>query len=451
MNKRGLLGLYETTIRNIARRLYLKLHGRDPAYECRLVNEVMNSGRLNNAHGKFLQDILLYSIRNVPYYRDSIGFLREIILEEHEFVSSDVFCKIPMLERNVIRRNFRRLLSRDYAKRRPYIMSTSGSTGEPLRVVLDAIYDRWISATVEYYYSKMVGIDFNRVRKIFLLSNVPAQGTKSLKARLHEEANNMIRLKCGELSRELLADCVKTLNTHKPLLLHGNASTLYELSKFIERSNINHHNPKVIVSTGEVLHEFMRGKIESVFSRKVYDFYGAREVSGIAGECSEGAMHIFTFNNHFEIENSGNCEGDVVLTPLHNYSMPLLRYRIGDQVTAKLNRCKCGSPLPALRKIVGRSLDYFVTEDKRLIHGAIFIRLLRNEQLVETFRVVQEDVNKVRILVVMKRADPDWIRHVETEIKRLMGENCKVIWDFLNEIPSSAGGKHLYVQSLLRQ
>ncbi len=452
MKDYGVLDLYDFALKNAIRRLYLKFNGRDPSNESRLVRELVGSDGFEENCRKLLAHVLLYALDNVPYYRGALGFLRDIVITNNGCVDLSAFDKVPMLVRKEIRRNFARLLSKDYANRRPYLMSSSGSTGDPLRVVLDSTYDRWVSATVEFYYSEMVGIDFNRVRKLFLISNVPTRTrAKGVLSFLFHRVNNMMRLHCGELSRGVFEGHLKTLNSYKPVLLHGNASTLYELSRFIERTDAKHHKPDVIVSTGEVLHDFMRSKIEGVFSRRVHDFYGAREVSGIAGQCSEGLMHVFAFNNYVEILDCGNDEGDVVLTPLHNFSMPLIRYRIGDQARGKLAKCRCGSPLPALRKIVGRTVDHFITEDRRLIHGSNFIRLLRNEQLVEAFRVVQEDVNRIRILVVMKKMNTDWVRYVEEEMRLLMGKKCRIVWEFLDDIPASAGGKHLYVRSLLHE
>lgn len=195
----------------------------------------------------------------------------------------------------------------------------------------------------------------------------------------------------------------------------------------------------------------MRERIESVFGVKVYDFYGAREAQAIAGECSHGLLHVFTFNNHVELLNlkSGGDEGEVIITLLHSFSMPFIRYRIGDVAASGPSRCSCGCPLPTLKRITGRIVDYFVREDGGLVYGLYFIRLLRVNRWVKSFQVIQEDYKRVRIIVAVERVDKSWIKYVEDQIRLTMGLDCKVIWEFVNEIPKTVSGKHLYVKSLL--
>ena len=49
--------------------------------------------------------------------------------------------------------------------------------------------------------------------------------------------------------------------------------------------------------------------------------------------------------------------GRVVVTPLHNFATPLLRYEIGDEAEFG-GPCPCGRGLPVLRRIVGRTFEY---------------------------------------------------------------------------------------------
>ena len=82
----------------------------------------------------------------------------------------------------------------------------------------------------------------------------------------------------------------------------------------------------------------MRQKIENIFGTKLYDFYGSREAACIAAECKYGLMHVFSFNNYVEILDNNDQpveegeEGKVIITNLHNYSMPLIRYEITERI-----------------------------------------------------------------------------------------------------------------------
>jgi len=252
---------------------------------------------------------------------------------------------------------------------------------------------------------------------------------------------------------------LRTINSYKPEIIRGYAGSLYELCRFVERKKLSVFSPKIIVSSAETLHGSMRKKIENVFGSKVYDFYGSRETDGIAGECSCGLLHIFTFNNHIEVLDRCNQtvkkeeEGRIVITTLHNFSMPMIRYNIGDMAILGPKKCKCGNPLPTLRKVTGRQIDYFLREDGRIIYGGYFIELLWARDWVKAFKVIQEDYKRLRILIVLKDriAYGRQKREMEEKIELVMGKGCKVKWEVVDEIPKTKTGKYLHVQSLLKE
>jgi phenylacetate-CoA ligase len=249
---------------------------------------------------------------------------------------------------------------------------------------------------------------------------------------------------------------VRNINSYKPDLIRGYTNGLYELCNFIEKKGMSVHQPKVVVSSVDKLRRLTREKIESVFGTKIYDYYGTREVHGIAGECKESLLHIFMFNNYVEVLDEQNRpvregeEGKVVVTNLHNYSMPLIRYELGDMAILGPKRCKCGNPLPTLKEITGRIMDYFVKEDGSLIHAGYFLHPFRLIDQIKAYQIIQEDYTNIRILAVLK----DDIREAEKRdmewrIKLVMGKNCKVVWDIVDEIPKTQSGKYFYVKSLL--
>ncbi len=103
------------------------------------------------------------------------------------------------------------------------------------------------------------------------------------------------------MTEDNLEHYVDVINAHKPAILRGYADSLYELSRYIEQKERTHLPLPSLSGTAETLRPEMREKIENVFGTKVYNFYGSREVSSIAGECERGRMHAFTFWNDTEI------------------------------------------------------------------------------------------------------------------------------------------------------
>src|SRR5690606_23979101 len=126
----------------------------------------------------------------------------------------------------------------------------------------------------------------------------------------------------------------------------------------------------------------MRERIEKTFGIKLHDFYGSRETDNIAGECKEGLLHILSFRNFVEVLDENNQpvaegkEGRILVTALHNYSMPFIRFEIGDLGIFGPKVCNCGSILPTLSKVTGRITDHFYLKNGSSIPAEFFIHLI---------------------------------------------------------------------------
>ncbi len=420
------------------------------------LNALGNPAELQHFCDGNLQTLLLSAYDHVPYYRnifDQIGILRNGAIDLSKFY------KIPILTKETIRNKCRDLISSDHTKRKWFYNSSGGSTGEPVRFIQDDQYLAWRNATNYYYHKRFLGMNEPAAKKIILWGSEKDifNGTIGLKAKTYNWLTNTIFFNSFRMSESDLARFVEKANTFEPELIRGYASSLYELSRYIERNGLRVHTPRIVSSSAEMLNGIMREKIESVFQTKLYDFYGSREVSNLAGECTEGLMHVFIFWNFVEILDSNGQPveegetGRVVATNLFNYSMPLIRYDIGDTAVLGPKTCKCGSILPTLTKIAGRMSDHFIKEDGAIIHGEYFTHLFYAKHWVKSFKAIQEDYKRVRILTVAAGDPIDAEKiDIEEKIKLVLGQDCAVIWKFVESIPETQSGKHLYTQSLIK-
>jgi phenylacetate-CoA ligase len=261
------------------------------------------------------------------------------------------------------------------------------------------------------------------------------------------------------MTEEDILSFIKTINSYKPDIIRGYSSSLYELSRYAERNNLKLYSPKIIIGAAETLTPKMREKIEFVFKTKIYNYYGAREVSSIAGECTDGLMHCFTFYNNVEILNSkdepvkNGEEGRVIITNLHNYSMPLIRYEISDIAVPGTNKCSCGNFLPTFENVTGRITDWFVREDKTTISPVFFMYLfmgIYEKRFFKKFQIVQEDYRKIRVKLVPEGEKYiPYKKDIEEKIREMMGQDCIIIWEFVDDIPKTKSGKYIYIKSLV--
>ena len=169
----------------------------------------------------------------------------------------------------------------------------------------------------------------------------------------------------------------KKLVKIRPVYIYGYVSMIKEFASFIQE-NLYPPIPglKCVITTSEILDQTSRDLIETVFDVKVYNEYGCGEVGSIAHECEHGNMHIMASNLILEIDNSGQSneyDGEIIVTDLHNYSMPLIRYRSGDYAEFSDSGCKCGRGLPIIKKIHGRAYDVVVDPSNHKHHPEILM------------------------------------------------------------------------------
>lgn len=422
------------------------------------ISKLHNKDQINRFVEEKLTQLILHANNHVKYYRKVFD---QIDLIKNETVDLSRISEIPILTKEIIRKHHQDLISDDYQTRKWFNTASGGSTGEPVRLIQDDIYSKWATATNYYYYKNILGIEEPIVKKVILWGSERdlLEGSEGLKEKVYTWLTNTVFLNSFRMTESDIEQYINTINNFKPVIVRGYAGSLYELCRYAERNKLALYTPTVVVSTAELLTDGMRETIQSTFGTKVYNFYGSREVGNLAGECKEGLMHPFMFWNYQELLDSHNQpvkegeEGRVIATNLFNYSMPLIRYDIGDTAILGQENCSCGLMLPTFKEIMGRITDQFLLENGTTVPSLYFLWLLSvysNKDKIEKFQIIQEDYNKIRILVVPKGEVTDsYKREVMEKIRVVMGRDCKVEWDIVDDIPKTPSGKYLYAKSLI--
>jgi phenylacetate-CoA ligase len=435
-------------IRNRVYGALLRLKGSSPHREYEQIRDALASEEPLQICKNYLGLILQHAYRNVPYYAKAL-----LPVCTGHGASFDDFERIPILTKSIIRQMQSELVSKDINDRRWHYNTSGGSTGEPVRLIQDRTSDKWTNLTTKYYYEDMIGINELAVKKIIIWGSEREiiNHKFALRTRILDWLTNTASMNSFRMNRTDMEKHIRVINARKPDLIRGYADSLYQMSRYIAKRGLNVHSPKVVVSAAEKLGKDRRQTIEAVFGTRVYDFYGSREADGIAGECNCRMMHMFMFNNYVEVQPEPTAfeTGRVIVTTLHNYSMPLIRYDIGDTATLGPRHCECGNPLPTLAEVTGRVTDHFLTEEGTLVHGEYFTHLFYFKDWVRSFQVIQEDLRRVRILVVAQDPDQGEMNDISSKIRLVMGSECEVIWEIVDEIPESPSGKHLYTKSLV--
>ncbi len=442
-------------LRNSLLLLVTKLSGRDFRKELRVIESIYD-GEVSLKH--FVEESLAKLLRHahdkVRYYRpllERVGVIRggEVNLQN--------FSNLPTLSRFDVQDHLHDLLPNDIDSRRHYVETTGGSMGRPIRMVKDLRSYRWVKASEFFYYDRFIGVNETLSKKVVLwgYARELLEGP-SLRDKIAHYLTNTLYMNVYLLNEDRLRKIVRKINDYKPDILRGFSSFLYVLGRYILENRLEVHSPKAIVSTAEILTSHRRRVIEDAFGVRVYNFYGATETPSIAGECDRGSMHVFSFNNVVEILGRGDIGGGdglgrIIVTPLHNYAMPLIRYEVGDMAVPKHGRCSCGSILPALKEVSGRITEFVVRRDGTLLGGEFFDGVFESEKWVRQFHVIQEDYDLLRILVVPREGSNIDLDAPERKILSVMGKGCRIKWEIVDEIPKPFSGKHLYIRSLVQE
>ncbi len=385
-----------------------------------------------------LEKLLRHAYHTTPYYR-------ELFKTESLPIS-----QVPPLEKKNIREQLERLCSEAFPQEQRIKNATGGSTGEPLTFYQDRNYWNQRNLSV-YYFDRWAGWDFGEPQLIIWGALADLEGDEHWKYQLNNFWRNHYWLNGFHLTDATMRTTFHQMDRSHPQTILTYPSSLYQFARFIFENGLKPRwDLKGIISSAEMLHSHYRDLAETVFSTKVYNRYGGREVGLIAMECKEGRMHINCRDIYLEIDSPDPYTepGDILITQLNNYAMPFIRYRIGDIGRLSDEACSCGNQLPVLAELLGRSTATFRTRTGTLIHAGYFTQQFYNVRGVAQFQLIQETLKHCVLKVVI---NSQWTkearRYMVQKIQGALGADVIVTVKFVKEIPLPTSGKREFTIS----
>lgn len=407
-----------------------------------------------NIQEERLQELLLHAYKNVPYYRD--------LFDEMSLVKDDVFdlarfSEIPPLTKDVIRSEGVRMHSENIDIFDWYENSSGGSTGEPITILLDERYKN-SSWAHKILYNQMLGKDLgDKEVKLWGSERDIFKGSIGFKAHVENYVYNRMLLNSFKMSEEDMRSYVQKINGFKPVSIWAYVDSMYELARFVEKESIEVFSPRFIMLTAGTVYPEVKEYIEKVFKTNVYNQYGSREVGDMAVESPEKVgLYVFEYLYKFEILDSNLKPvkpgeiGEIYVTPLMNFVMPLLRYKIGD--TASWSDFSPGEKTKAnlmlINDVHGRTTNHFKKSDGEIIHGEYFTHLFYFKDWIEKFQVVQQSFDVIECFVVKRGEVEDAdVKDISNKIYLVMGTDVEVRFTYVDIIEPSKSGKFLYTLS----
>jgi len=423
-------------------------------YEERLAE--FHRGISPNTVDDALARLLKHCADKVPYYRGIFAKLGVRVGSDAN--PRDFVAMLPILTRDLLSNEFEALKSTDMDMRKgARVNSSGGSTGEPVRLIQDDRYRAEASANT-LLYSSLVGKQpaelevrlWGSERDIF-------ENGIGFKATLQYLITNTRFLNAFRMTPEKMREFLGVIDGSRPALIMAYAQALYELAQYAFENGIQVAPQRAVMTSAGTLHSFMRDKIEQVFACPVYNRYGSREVGDVACQLPANSgtgegLWVAPWGTYVEIvDDEGHSvpagtEGNILVTSLANYTMPLIRYKIGDRGILQSEN-HSGPVGQVLQRVTGRVTDNLRTKDGRVIPGEYFIHLIGvvlNNGKIRKFQVEQLDYSHVMVRIV-PLAGPFNTDDLVHKIQLVMGgSECDVEVAFVDSIAESNSGKYRY-------
>jgi len=384
--------------------------------------------------------LLDHAYGNVPFYRNLFDSAR---IRPKDIKDYDDMYKIPTITKSQIKSNKKDMIARNINLQSCVEYKTSGSTGNTLSGYLikdDALYVRGSYERVR----NDNGFRMLRDKIIILGSPFIIPDKKEWYQYLG------IRRIEGLNVFEPLEIQLEKLKKAKPDALWGYPSAIKLLAEVIKEKEIKGISPRLIFTASEVLDLETRHFINSVFNVELFDIYGAWETGCMAWECSEHAGYHVTMDTALIefIDENGNKvnageRGRVVVTNLHSFAMPIIRYEIGDFAVPTYEECPCGRGGYLLKAIEGRYDDFIKLSGNKLISPPVFWQIMKYIPGVSEFQIVQEKEEEIVIYVIKMEEflNNMIVEKIDKEFKKVLGDNVYVSTKFVESIAREKSGK----------
>lgn len=342
-----------------------------------------------------LRRMVHHAYQNVPYYRELFDAAK---IKPDDVREVEDLKNIPVTTRQTVNNlKTEEITAQGVDLSSCRVSATSGTTSIPLR-----IYATPFDATI---------MSLGWARAFLACGMKPWHksiafiGNKQLKAKKSWYEHLGVWRRKEISARDLPEDWITACQEWNPQVLIGYVMTLKLLAETLRDKKIKDVNPKLVFHSSGIIDPYSREFLESSFHAKVVDFYGSDEAGCLAWECAEcSAYHLASDMTVVEVlKNERPAEpgedGEIVITNLHSFAMPFIRYRQEDMGQLSPKKISCGRSFPLLERIQGRIDDYITLKSGRKVSPHPFYHCLDPVPGIRRWQIVQKRLDQIQILI----------------------------------------------------
>jgi len=424
-------------VKNYLKKLLRQGGGFKRAYRELLQSRCLSPAQIKDLQNKKLQKIIRHCYKNVPYYTDLFNNLK--------FKPEDVACvedlgKLPFIDKYIVKDNFDKLIAKNKLRFLCYETHTSGTTGTPGRIMWDKNSVDWEYAAIKRFYEGAPGCG-GGARKMAIRGNPikPVDDNTPPFWQLNK-LNNELMFSAYHFTPANAPLYIQKIEEFNPEIFYAYPSTAYLLAKYLEDTPAA-IKLKAIFTSSEMFPDDKRKVIEEVFECPVFDWYGQVERVAAISQCEKGTHHIQEDYSIVEI-----IENEVVGTHLHNFIMPLIRYKTTDTVDMSADACSCGCTFRSVSKIYGKNPDNYRILTPQGEKFTILLHIPRGVDSVVETQFIQERAGELIINVTTngKFTEQDREKLIQ-KAHSLISADMKITVNELDQIPRGPNGKFINV------
>lgn len=360
-----------------------------------------------------LTRIVEHACKEVPYYRglfDSVGFKPGQLkrLSDLRFIPVTTRERLQEIPRD-------ELISRAVRAHRLRVARTSGSTGTPVAVYRTR-QESWLRKMLTLRTFLHNGLRWND--RVVTISRQPS-GAPFERLQNWWPVATLRNLWFHEQPEAI----IRELQRLQPTVIYGFASNLAIIADLMLRGGIDDVKPRLLATSSDPLTAGYRRLLARAFHSEPLDLYNCTELGDVAWECQRRqGLHVNADWLCVEVLRAGEPvgpggTGEVVVTPLYRYAMPLIRYSPGDIATVAQDPCACGVTLPMLSQLEGRSQNVVPLPGGRYFAG--FSEIMSHYPEIKRYQIVQTALDAFTVRIVPGHEFSPQVSH---RIARVMTE-----------------------------
>ena len=379
----------------------------------------------------------------IPFYREKFEATGTTPDDYH---CAEDLVKFPTINKAELRLYMQKNWE-DHPKERDswQMLSTSGSSGTPLRIVQT--------------HKEHARSNANWIRELMVAGYKPLRGKMYSFQTSHKAAtagkNDSFIQKFGLMRRKVvtedsivgdgIADTIRDINEYKPDMLVLRRNCLVRIVMYAEQHNMYLWKPKFYVPVAEKVDDVTRELLTKHLGPGLIDAYGSTE----SGNCIikyPGKDFYYVVNdvvvaNVYDENNQLADNGRLILTNLYKKTFPIINYDIGDSAESFMK-----DGLRYFTNISGRLNDMVKHENGADSSAYHLMKIANGTVGVAQYRFTQESYHD---MLIQLAADPfnktktkeEIEEHFTSSVKKLFGDEFNIRVEWLDILPPDETGK----------